>query len=165
MYARTYRCRSSYLLAWFEDDGKLLDIMALKSSGMGLLTYNGYTQSSLARIKRLRKEWEEIPYKPCLVITSEDERYKTLESSWGSYNEDELSSRTRKKVIPLDCLMDFISEYLDSHKDYTVSIAYIYFIYGEDTHHHIRPVLWSWSTDSPYQKMLATAARYLAEVF
>lgn len=161
MYARTYRCRSSYLLAWFEDDGKLLDVMALKSSGMGLLTFNNYTQSSLARIKRLRSEWKEIPYKPCLVTTFEDERRKILELSWGSYNEDELSSRTRKKVVPLNYLMDFISEYLDSHDSYIVRVAYMFETYGGDNH-HLTSI--DWIADVLYGKLMGVWKRYLAEV-
>lgn len=166
MYVRTYTCRSSYFSAWFEDNGKLLDIMPLTHSSKGLLVSKFPTKRTITRLKLAKSEWTRLPYEPCLVTVPLDPTIywqNRLYLRWGFYQDKDLSSRTRKRVIPLDCLMDFLMEYLDSHEKCNVDIARMYDVYGENTH-HIIPKIWAWSADSLYQKLLITVNRYLAEV-
>lgn len=161
MYVRTYKYRQGHLVVWFEDNGKLLDIMLLKPFRKGLFTVYGldYPNYSLAYYKALRSEWEEIPYEPCLVAL-EDEHNRILNLNWGIYQDKELSSRARKMVVPLDCLTDFILEYLDSHEDYTVNIDYLCEIYNEA----IPQMAYPRSIGIPYENLSKTLRRYLSEV-
>ena len=162
MYARTYKYKSKYYLAWFEDDGKLLDAMRLQYSGKGLLTFSDYSLLSALQFKKLESKLEEIPYELCLVILPPDGIHTVLNLYWGAYNENELSSsRTRKRIVPLSCLMDFVSDFLDSHEDYHVTIDYLYEICGGATHHMAYP---EWITGSPYEKLAKTMKIYLSEV-
>lgn len=160
MYARTYKCKSKYYLAWFEDDGKMLDAMRLQYSGKGLLTFRDYSLLSAPQFKKLESKLEEIPYELCLVILPTD-GYKVLNLYWGAYHEDELSSCSRKRVLPLDCLTDFIFDFLDSHEDYRVAIDYLYEIPSGAIHHITYP---TWIIGSPYQKLSKILKRYLSEV-
>ena len=163
MYARTYKCRSKYLMACFGDNGELLTIVLLKSLRKGLLTFVGYYDSwfLLTFFKKLRIEWEEIPYEPCLVAL-EDERQKILNLSWGFYQDKELSSRTRKRIVPFDGLMDFISEYLDSHKDYCVNLYSLWEIHGGATHHMTSQI--ETIIDNDFDRLVKTVKGYLSEI-
>lgn len=160
MYIRTYRCRSRHYSAWFEDDGKLLHVMQLESLGKGL--FGECSMASETQFEKKRSEWEEIPYKPCLVALPINEHYKELWLKWGAYNENELSSsRTRKKIIPLDGLMDFLLEFLDSHEGYDMNIAFTCIVHGGATH-HMTPV--TAIRGIPYEELVETIRRYLSEV-
>ena len=112
--------------------------------------------------EKRRSEWEELPYEPCLVALPVNDYIKELWLKWGAYNENELSSsRTRKRIVPLSCLMDFVSDFLDSHEDYHVDIASTYIVQGGATHHMTYP---EWIIGSPYEKLAKTMKRYLSEV-
>lgn len=163
MYVKSYRYRLGHLVVWFEDDGKMLDIMALEPFRKGLLICMGYNYPRylLADHKELWNEWEELPYEPCFVAI-EDEPHKTLNLNWGFYQDKELTSRTRKRVVPLDCLMDFFSDYLNSHEDYTVIIADTFEIHGGATH-HMTTINWM-IVGSPCQELSEITKRYLSEV-
>lgn len=63
--------------------------------------------------------------------------------------------------MPLDCLVDFVSDYLNSHEDYTVDIATLYEICGGATHHMAYP---EWITGSPYEKLAETMKVYLSKI-
>ncbi len=163
MYARTYKCRSKHLMACFGDNGELLTIVLLKSLRKGLLTFTGYYDSwfLLTYFKRLRIEWEEIPYEPCLVAL-EDEHHKILNLSWGFYQDKELSSRTRNRIVLFDGLMDFISGYLDSRKDYTVNLFNLWEIHGGATHHMTSRI--ETNTDNDFDSLVKTVTGYLSEI-
>lgn len=161
MQVRTYKRKSRYISVFFGDDGEPLDVMRLASVGKGLLAYDDYSTADLARYKALKNEWEELPHEPCMVTMLPDDIYKGFNLEWGAYNEKALTLRTRNMVVPLDCLMDFISDYLNSHEDYTVDIATLYEICGGATHHMAYP---EWITGSPYEKLAETMKIYLSEV-
>lgn len=161
MYARTYKYKSKYYLAWFEDDGRLLDAMRLQYSGKGLLTFRDYSLLSAPQFKKLESKLEEIPYELCLVILPPDGIHTVLDLYWGAYHKDELSSRAKKSVLPLDCLTDFILDFLDVHEDYTVDIDYLCEIGNGAIRHMTYP---EWIIGSPYEKLAKTLKRYLSEI-
>ena len=161
MYVRTFKCRSKYISVFFEDDGEPVDIMRLQSSGKGILTMDDYSTTDLAHFKAFPREWKELPHKPCFVSIFTDTLHKVSHLHWGAYNEDELTLRTRNVVVPLDCLMDFVSDYLNSHEDYTVDFAYLCEMHG-GTHHKISESIWR--PDSLFERFAKTWKRYLSEV-
>ena len=160
MYVKSYKCRSSYYSAWFRDDGKLLHVMLMKRLGKGLLM--DWSFASEITFEKRRSEWEELPYEPCLVAMPVIDCYKELWLKWGAYNESELSSsRTRKRIVPLSCLMDFISDFLDSHEGYHVDIASTYIVHGGATHQMTLPTY----IKGCYQEEVAETIKiYLSEV-
>ncbi len=161
MYVKSYRRKSRYISVFFEDDGEPLDVMRLQSRGKGLLAYDDYSTADLARYKALKNEWEELPYEPCMVTMLPDDIYKGFNLEWGAYNEKALTLHTRNMVVPLDCLMDFVSDYLNSHEDYYVDIYHIWEIHGGVRHHMISV---DWVEGTTYQKFTRTMKRYLSEV-
>ena len=160
MYVKSYKCRSRYYSAWFRDDGKLLHVMLMKCLGKGLLM--DWSFASEITFEKRRSEWEELPYEPCLVAMPVIDYYKELWLKWGAYNESELSSsRTRKRIVPLSCLMDFISDFLDSHEGYHVDIASTYIVYGGATHQMTLPTYNKGCYD---EEVAETIKTYLSEV-
>lgn len=162
MRVRIYRCESSYLATWCKDDnGELLAIMPLKSLGRGLLVSVFPWRDEIDRLWELKSEWRPLPYEPCFVTIPRDSM-KRLFLEWGFYSEKELLPLEREKVVPLNCLMDYTSDFLNSHKDYCVNLYNLWEIQGGATHHMISQV---WPImDANFKRLLETVKRYLAEI-
>lgn len=161
MQVHMYRCESSYLATWCKDDGELLTIMPLKSLGMGLLVADFPWRDTIARLRELKSEWRTLPYEPCFVTIPRD-RMKRLYLEWGFYSEKELSPLDKEKVVPLNCLMEYISDFLYSHEDYCVNLYNMWEIYGGATH-HMTSLMGSFM-DVTFKRLLETLKRYLSEV-
>ena len=95
-------------------------------------------------------------------MASEDEPHKILNLSWGFYQDKELSPRTRTRIVPFDGLMDFISEYLDSHKDYCVNLYNLWEIHGGATHQMTSRI--ETYTDNDFDSLVKTVTGYLSEI-
>lgn len=162
MYVRIYRCESSYLATWCKDDnGELLTIMPLKSLGKGLLVADFPWRDTIARLRELKSEWRPLPYEPCFVTIPRD-RMKRLHLEWGFYSEKEVLPIDREKIVPLNCLMEYTSDFLNSHEDYCVNLYNIWEIYGGTTHHMISRI--ETIMDATLKRLLETIKRYLSEV-
>lgn len=160
MYLRTYRYKSRYYSAWFEDDGKMVEVVPLESSGKGLLVAVFPSDSKIFLLKSWKSKWEEVSFIPCFVATPTGDP-KRLYLHWGFYLDRELTPRTRDEIVPLNCLMEFISDFLGSHEDYYVDVCHMWEIHGGAIHHMI-PV--DWVEGTTYQKFVRTMKRYLSEV-
>ena len=161
MQIHIYRCESRYLATWCKDNGELSTIMPLKSLGKGLLVADVALSEEIDRLWGLKSEWRPLPYEPCFVAMPRDWE-KRLLLDWGFYQDKDLSPLDKEKVVPLNCLMDYISDFLSSHEDYYVNLYYMWEIYGGATHHMIslvRPF-----TDDTFKMLLETLERYLSEV-
>ena len=161
MQVHIYRCESNYLATWCKDGGGLLTLMPLKCLGRGLLVAVFPWRDEISRLWELKSEWRPLPYEPCFVTIPRDSM-KRLNLEWGFYSEKELSPLDREKVVPLDCLMDYISDFLNSHKDYCVNLYNIGEIYGGTTH-HMTSLVWP-TVDANFKGLLETVKRYLSEV-
>ena len=161
MQIHIYRCESSYLATWCKDNGELLTIMPLKCLGKGLLVADIAWSDTIDRLWELKSEWRPLPYEPCFVTIPRDSM-KRLHLEWGFYSEKDLSPLDREKVVPLNCLMDYISDFLYSHEDYCVNLYNIWEIYGGTTHHMtslVLPIM-----DATFKRLVEAIKRYLSEV-
>lgn len=162
MQVRIYKCESSYLATWCKDDnGELLAIMPLKSLGRGLLVSVFPWRDEIDRLWELKSEWRPLPYEPCFVTIPRDSM-KRLHLEWGFYSEKDLSPLDREKVVPLNCLMDYISDFLSSHEDYCVNLYEIWEIQGGATH-QMASIVGAFIDDT-FKRLLETVKRYLSEI-
>ena len=160
MYVKAYQYKNRYFSVWFRDDGWMLAILPLSRVCGGLLKAEFPTDRTLTIIKSARKEWREIPYEPCMIVMPQRNE-KELFLDWGFFHKEELSTRTEKKVIPLDSLGDFISDFLDSHEGYHVDIASTYIVHGGATHQMTLPTYIKGCYD---EEVAETIKTYLSEV-
>ena len=160
LHVKAYQYKNRYFCVWFRDDGWMLAILPLSHVCGGLLKAEFPTDRTLTIIKSARKEWREIPYEPCMIVMPQRNE-KELFLDWGFYHKEELSSRTEKKVIPLDSLGDFISDFLASHEDYWVLIYYTCMIHGGATHHLS---ITRWLGDCEFEGILQVMREFIAEV-
>ena len=161
MQVHIYRCESSYLATWCKDNGELLTLMPLKSLGKGLLVADVALSEEIDQLCAWKSEWRPLPYEPCFVAMPRDS-VRRLFLDWGFYQDKDLSPLDKEKVVPLNYLMEYISDFLSSHEDYCVNLYYIWNIYGGATHQmtsQVRPFI-----DATFKRLLETLKRYLSEV-
>lgn len=161
MQVHIYRCGLSYLATWCKDDGELLTIMPLEYLGRGLLVAVFPWRDEIDRLWELKSEWRVLPCEPCFVARLYDDM-KRLQLDWGFYSEKEMLPINREKVVPLDCLMDYISDFLSSHEDYCVNLYGIWEIQGGATH-QMASIVGAFIDDT-FKRLLETVKRYLSEV-